>query len=154
MDKTYYRGKRVFPILEHYLKYDIDLLLKCNVSPHDKDQYWKANAPAVWKEIFRYWWNYNYVKTENVQEPCKQIIWLNSNIKMGNQLYLLKDLYEKNILTLNDLPISQENIIASFTEVQRRQQSKISYLNYHCLVHAIPVRYKVNLIHIYYQKLI
>ena len=67
---------------------------------------------------------------------------------MGNKLYLLKELYEKNMLTINDLLISQENIIASFTEVQRRYQSKLSFLNHHSLVHAIPVRYKVNLIHI------
>ena len=118
------------------------------MSPHDSDQCWKANAPAFWKEVFKYWCNYNYVKTENVLEPRKQMIWLNSNIKVGNKLYLLKELYEKNILTLNDLLISQENRIASFTEVQRRYQSKISFLNYHSLVHAIPVRYKVNLIHI------
>ena len=85
----------VYPILVHHLKYDIDLLLKCNVSSHDSDQCWKANAPAFWKEIFKYWCNYNYVKTENVQEPRKQIIWLNSNIKVGNKLYLLKELYEK-----------------------------------------------------------
>ena len=130
----------VYPTLVHYLKYDIDMLLKCNVSPHDSDQCWKANAPVFWKEIFKYWWNYNYVKTENVQEPRKQMIWLNSNIKVGNKLYLLKELYERNIFTLNDLLISQENRIASFTEVQRRYQTKISFLNYHSLVHAACTR--------------
>ena len=43
---------------------------------------------------------------------------------------------------------ARKNRIASFTEVEGRHQTKISFLNYHSLVHAIAIRYKVNLIHI------
>ena len=62
------------------------------------------------------WCNYNYLEPESVKEPGKEIIWLNSNIKVGNKLFLLKELYKKNIMSINDLLARQEKRIATFTE--------------------------------------
>ena len=139
------KENQIYIILENYLKYDIKLILKCNISAQDCDQCWKDNAPAFWKEILKHWCNYNYLEPERVKEPGKEIIWLNSNIKVGNKLFLLKELYKKNIMSINDLLSKQENRIATFTEFQVMHQARISFLNYYSLIHAIPNRYKENL---------
>ena len=99
------KENKIYSILENYLKYDIKLILKCTIS-------------AFWTEILRHWCNYNYLEPESVKEPGKEIIWLNSNIKFGNKLFLLKELYKKNIMSINDLLSTQENKIATFTEFQ------------------------------------
>lgn len=138
-------GNKLYPILDKYLKYDIELLLKCNIAPQDCDQCWKNKAPAFWKEIFKHWCNYNHIKIDSVKEPRKEIILLNSNIKVGNKLFFLKELYEKNIMQFNDLLVKQENRIATFTEFQEKYQTRLSYLNYYSLIHAIPYKYKENL---------
>ena len=141
------KENKIYSILENYLKYDIKLILKRNISAQDCNQCWKDNASAFWKEILKHWCSYKYLEPESVKEPGKEIIWLNSNIKVGNKLFLLKELYKKNIMSINDLLARQENRIATFTEFQGMHRAKIWFLNYYSLIHAIPNRYKENLTH-------
>ena len=48
-------------------------------------------------------------------------------------------------MSINDLLSRQENRIATFTEFQVMHRTRISFLNYYSLIHAIPNRYKENL---------
>ena len=138
------KNNKIYSILENYLKYDIKLILMCNISAPNCNQCWKDNVPAFWKEIVIHWCNYNYLEPESAKEPGKEIIWLNSNVKVGNKFFLLKELCKKN-MSINDLLTRQENIFATFTEFQAMHQARISFLNYYSLIHAISNRYKENL---------
>ena len=131
--------------MENYLIYDIKLILQCKISAQDCDQCWKDNAPAFWKVTFKHWCNYNYLEPESVKEPGKAIIWLKWNVKVGNKLFLLNELYKKNIMSITDLLSRPENRIATFTEFQGMHQAKISFLKYYSLIHTITNRYKENL---------
>ena len=44
-----------------------------------------------------------YVEPESVKKPCKEFIPLNWNTKDGNNLFILKELYSKNMMPINDL---------------------------------------------------
>ena len=93
-------GQDLFPILKMYLKYDIELILKCNISPQDCDQCWRPNAPIFWMEVLRQWCHYNYSDAQSVKYPQKEILWLNSNIKVGNQLYFIKKIvWQKHFIS-------------------------------------------------------
>ena len=41
---------KIYSILENYLKYDIELIFKCNISAQDCDQCWKDNAQCFWRK--------------------------------------------------------------------------------------------------------
>ena len=63
---------------------------------------------------------------------------------VGNQLYFIKELYDKSILYLHVI-LDYDSKILNFVEFQKKYHSKISFLNYYSLIHAIPVKYKENL---------
>ena len=45
------------------------------------------------------------------------MLWLNSNIKVGNQLYFIKELYGKSILYLHGI-LNYDSKILNFVEFQ------------------------------------
>ena len=66
------KENKIYSILDNYLKYDIKLISKCNISAQDCNQCWKDSSPAFWKEILKHWCNYNYLEPESARETVKK----------------------------------------------------------------------------------
>ena len=130
-----------FPVINHYMKTDLKLLLRCNISATDMHQCWTTSPPTFWKDVFYQWCCYNYTKIDDIKTLGKEILWYNSNIKIGHRLVYYKELCEKNVLYVSDL-FDANNKFMSYSELKEKYKTNINYLHYMGLIQAIPKRYK------------
>ena len=129
------------PTLEAYSKIEFATLVKCNLSPKDSDSYWYKDPAPLWRNVLRSWCEFNFVKSENIKNPLEEIIWFNSNIRISDKIVFYKELYSKGILKVRDL-LQNNTKFMTFAEFQTKFDTKLNYLQYHGLVHAIRNTWK------------
>ena len=59
-------------------------------------------------------------KTDDTKDTGSEILWHNFNIKVGHRLVFYKELYEKNIIYVNDL-LNKNNKFMCYNEFKRIQ---------------------------------
>ena len=73
---------------------------------------------TFWKGVFYQWCCYNYTNIDDIKTLGKEILWYNSNIKIGHRLLYYKELYEKNVLYVSDL-FNANNKFMSYIELKK-----------------------------------
>ena len=119
-----------FSVINHYMKTDVKLLLRCNISTTDMHQCWTKSPPRM------YFINGVATTTHRlgIVKPWeKQILWCNSNIKIGHRLVYHKELYEKYVLYVSDL-FNSNNKFMSYSESKEKYKTNINYLHYMGLI--------------------
>ena len=136
----------VCPVLKKYCKIDLHLLLLCNIKAEDIAHCFVKSPPQFWFDVMYAWCEYNYKCACDAPAPRNEIIWYNSNIKIDNRVLGIKELIGKNVIHISDL-LKEDDAFFSYTEFQDKYHSKITFVYYYGLIHAIPLTYKQRLFH-------
>ena len=81
------------------------------------------HPPQFWLDVFHHWCCFNFVKTDDTKDPGNEILWYNSNIKVGHRLVFYKELYEKNIIYVEDL-LNKNNKFMCYNELKEKYKTK------------------------------
>ena len=123
------------------------LVYKLSVLPNPSHQQYapmleqSPNTHTFWLDVFHHWCCFNFVKRDDTIDPCNEILWYNSNIKVGHRLVFYKELYEKNIIYVKDL-LNKNNKFMCYNELKEKYKTKTNYLLHMSLIQAIPTKYK------------
>lgn len=133
----------VCPMINKYCKTDIKFLLECNLSSKDMIHCFTQLPSQFWLDVISSWCEYNYRQPSEAESPQNQILWFNSNIKINDRVLWTKELYEKNVIYIKDLH-NQNGKFYSYIDFQNIYNTKITFLHYYGILHAIPSIYKQN----------
>ena len=134
----------ICPILDLYCKTDMKILLQCNIAANDLSFCFKKQLPKFWIDVLKCWCEYNYKEVDEIKNPATQIIWFNSNIKVGNTILFHKHLLSKGVLYLSDITKDNKEFY-SLNEFNRKFNCTINFLYYLSLIHSIPNHYKIGI---------
>ena len=141
--QTMARNDKIKNLAKQFLNMDkiFEIMWNCNLSINDAR---KINLnTGFWPNVFLAWCEYNFKKVNNNAEPWNEIIWLNSCIKVGNNVIhptLGLPMYwrVKDILNSNDEVMSYQEFKAKY------QLCNWNWMNYETLISAIPKSWKKN----------
>ena len=106
---------------------------RCRISPEDVE---KLKIPNVfWKQVWKNWSEYNYYINFRIEN---QVIWYNSNIKIGGKCFLWADALQKGLEYVHQL-FEDCNYKS---EVRIKEEFNISSMRYNSLKSALPVEWK------------
>ena len=80
------------PVFNHYIKTDVKLLVRCNISTTDMHQCWTKSPATFWNDVFYQWCCYKYTNIDDIKTLGEEILWYNSNKKIGHRLVYDKEL--------------------------------------------------------------
>ena len=139
------RVHSIYPVVTKLAYYLIRPLVNnqffwaCNFSPQDMPNV--CEAEGFWLSVVQAWALYNY--HEPLTKGCikKQIIWLNSHIRIEDRPVYFENAYDKGIIFLED--ILKESRLMQYNEiVELYGMDAMSWLQYYSLVSAIPISWK------------
>ena len=107
---------------------------RCSIQPEEVDKMRFNNQ--FWKDVLKSWNKYNYYWNRRIDN---QIIWYNSDIKIGGKMVFWKDVYVKGLKYLYQL--FQEQQFKSEAEVWT--EFRLTKLRYNSLKCAIPQDWKL-----------
>ena len=134
----------ICPILDLYCKIDIKLLLHCNIAATDISFCFKRKLPNFWRDVLTCWCNYNYKEIEEIQNPSSQILWFNSNIKVGNTVLFHEHLLNSGVIYISDL-LDENREFYKLNEFNMKFNCSINFLYYLGLIHSIPNHYNTGI---------
>ena len=106
-----------------------DNIWRCTISPEDAGNFKTTNT--FWKDVLKAWSEYNYYHDKREE---KQIIWYNSEIKIGKKMIMWRDAYKKGLVYVHQLFEHQQ--FKSSNQVL--QEYVLSQMRYNGLKQAIP----------------
>ena len=106
---------------------------RCRIHPTDVASM-KFNS-LFWREALMCWCEYNYYRNTRTEN---QIIWYNSNIKVGGKLIWWRDLYESGLIFVHQLFSNRR--FKTIDEMQ--EEFSISVMRYNSLKRAVCKEYK------------
>ena len=95
----------------------------------------------LWGDILETWCEYNFHIPITKKSILSQVIWFNSNIKVGNYVIYFKDLHESGLTHLTDL-IKEDGSFYSYVELIQTYDVNLNYLHYYSIMSAIPKQWK------------
>jgi hypothetical protein len=98
----------------------------------------------LYNDIFRTWAQIHFHNPEYPHDITRQIIWLNSCIKIGNKVCKPKKYYQAGIKYLKDL-MNEECKIMKKKDLENKHGVKFTALEYESMISAIPNIWKRNL---------
>ena len=133
----------ISPIVDAYCKVPVNFLLKCNIAPTDISFCFIRKLPTFWSDVFRYWCQYNYKKPTEIKNVRDEIIWFNSNIKVGNILLFNSGMFEKGIITINDI-VRQDGSFYAIQDIMVRYNCNANFIYLFGIVSAIKSAYNIK----------
>ena len=119
-----------------------------NLCPVLRESIWRCNLkskevnkcflPSIWRNILQAWCELNYKEPENKTHVLDQVLWYNSNIKVGNKPFVWKGWVSKNIILVRD-------IVDGTGRFLRGEQLGVGWIELQSLIHAIPKTWKTYL---------
>ena len=117
--------------------------------PGIKENIWRVNlkpedvqkipiTSTFWKDVLTAWCEFNYWHNQDISN---QLLWLNSNIQVGNQPIIWKNCVEKGLWYIHQL-FRQGRMIS---QQEAKEEFNIDIMRYNSLVGAIPQEYKRHL---------
>ena len=109
--------------------------VKCNYDTNN----FPNNFPKFYKDIFTAWFNLKEMpKTK--EDILREVIWQNKFIKVENKSVFIKPFYEKGLLYINDI-VENNGEFITYEKLVRKYGKYISYYEYLCLKHSIPLKW-------------
>ena len=132
----------ICPIIDKYCKLPVHLLLRCNLAKHDVQFCFTKVIPSFWLHVFEYWCQYNYRKPENVTSYSNEIIWLNSNIKIGGKIAFNRAMVENNIIRIKDI-LNDNGLLYDIHELNNKYACNVNFVYYYGIINAIKKAYRI-----------
>ena len=114
------------------------LIWKCNIS--EKDVMTHFND-SIWKRVLCSWSKINFRIPHTKSQILGEILWLNSNLKVGNKLVFWKTWWDKDILLISDI----FNLDGSQKSLQEMGLDQSEWLKYQSLFSSIPQSWRLIL---------
>ena len=142
--------------IKYLLDDDYKMPWKSYVQAHFKDSikevinynYTENNYPKFkdqhYNEMFKMWAQIHYNKPSDNEEICRQSLWNNENLQVGNKCLEYKNWKIHNIKFIQDIVDNNGSILAK-KELERKYGLQCKHLQYESLVHSIPKEWKVKL---------
>ena len=100
-----------------------------------------CTSNTFWSDILYDWAGLHFFEPQNQEEICVQILWFNSNVKSdGRVLKPFNNDVMQTIWTIEDLMIN--NRFMNYDEMSCKTNNTIGWLQYQCIISAIPNRWK------------
>ena len=106
---------------------------RCRINPADVESL--RFKEQFWKDVLKCWCDYNYYQDFSIEN---QIIWYNSQIKIGKKIFFWKDVYQKGLIYLHQLFDCKK----FKSDEQVEQQYGLTKMRYNSLKTAIPSEWK------------
>ncbi len=119
---------------------DCNMIPHCTWSKRDIDKI----SNKFYKQVLHYWLELYDVKVNTAEDVYKQIIWNNSNIRIGNKTVFFKKWIDKGVLTISDVTTLNGNMLSQ-EEFCNKFNIYVNFLEYLSLISAIPKQWR-NLI--------
>ena len=124
--------------VEHNIQHINDLIWKCNLDTADIRRIFPN---TFFREALEGWSKINYRWLQNRAEVLSEIIWLNSEIKIGGIPVIWNKWIQADILVMQD--IVDEN--GNFKPWPNVEKPGLNWLDYISLQNAVPIMWKVFL---------
>ena len=136
--------RMVTKLAYHYINSGIKnaLFWECNFNIADCKQFNIQNP--FWKSVVDAWSEFNYRDPQTQNEIQNQVIWYNSNIKIGDKMVLYQAWFNQGIYYIKDLMI--QNRMYTFKELREIFGSCIQEMQYNSLISAIPIKWKKEIL--------
>ena len=108
---------------------------ECNIHKSDVKQLIKEQN-VFWKEVFESWCEIHYHDPQNRDNVLNQIIWLNSDIKQGNKMFINEKAMRLGPIRLEDICDDQGNIL-NFAQLNQKYPGTLGWLEYLSITSAI-----------------
>ena len=112
-----------------------DLIWEISLDPTDLK--YLCNIESFWLDVMRTWLKVRKVELKTERDIRKEVIWFNSQIKVGGRLVCYLDWFEKGISQINDIIDEQGNML-SHENLQWKTGLTIPLLVYYGIKSAIP----------------
>ena len=89
-----------------------------------------------WLRVLEAWFDTSFDDPIGSEQVKNQIIWFNSNIRIGNKPIFNRYLFLKSLLGIVDL-LGEDDKIINLTRYEEKFDTK-DYITYHSIIHAIP----------------
>ena len=118
-----------------------ELIWDCNLHENDIGVLFKDSAfvPKVLEQVLKYWCQLHFhgkVYTCDKTQIENQILWLNSNIKVGNQVIFYTDWYRKGVKYVKDI-LHDDTRCLTYAEFSNKFQINCNFLKYFGIVAAV-----------------
>ena len=102
---------------------------RCNLVAEDVDLICQSNN-LFWKDVLKAWCRYNYTYRQDVD----QVLWLNSNIRINDQPFIMCEPYKKGLMWCGQL-YEEGHVIG----IKKAQESfGMDLMQYNSVISAIP----------------
>ena len=119
-----------------------NLLWKCNISEQDAKNLQISNQ--FWKDVLISWSTYNFKEPKSKSEIKNQVIWFNSFLKIGGELYVLYNAIQAGILFIKDV-IHGNGDFLTLEEIHAKYGVCINQMQYNSIISCIPNKWKQTL---------
>ena len=119
-----------------------EIFWQCSLSAQDATRFVEGKTEnKFWIEIISMWFDVKS-KIEDTIPPHEQVIWLNSQIKIANQVILPNRLAAQGLMYVKDL-IGVDGKLYSVEEMSIKWETSIDWLWYKSLCNAIPKGWRI-----------
>lgn len=113
----------------------------CNINSKDINILTEGIQNQLVKEIITYWFEYTFHIPKTIHDIQNQIVWYNSHIKVGGEMIFNRQLYDKNILYVNNVSHPNGELM-KFDEFCAKYNLNFNYLTYLGILSAFPKNWK------------
>lgn len=112
----------------------------CNISLEDAEKLSISNH--FWRDVAISWAKFNWHSPKSTYQILEQVIWLNSHIKIKNQLVSAPQTWKNGCRLINDLIVDSPMRFLSYEQFSQRFGQELSWIQYSGLISAIPPEWK------------
>ena len=132
----------ISPFLDENIIIDLHLFFLCNLKASDLNKIWKSKPSSFWIDVLTAWCNANYRKAAEIEDPNNEIIWFNSNIKIGGSVLYTETMYKKGVIKVNDLKKDNNTLLTYDEFILKYPGTRVNFLQYLSIINAMPASYK------------
>ena len=137
-----FHNQKIRNLVGYFLRNPLgNTLWKCQLIEPDIKELFK---PGFWRDVLVAWNKLQFKMPENITQIKHEIIWYNSNIRIGGTPCLHNEMFKKGILQIKDL--IDGNRFFSWEELKEKYRLSNCYLHYYAIMEAIPKFWKNLLI--------
>ena len=95
------------------------------------------STPSIWRTIFLAWCEYNFFRPCTAQEVLNQVLWYNSNIKIGGEVAKNRQAIRQGVLMVKEIT-TRKGEFHTYDEICTLYPGAFTWLSYANLCAAVP----------------
>ena len=122
------------------------LVWQLNLTKKDAMLYTEQlQTKSFWAEVWVEWSSVSYKKSVDTDDVWSEIVWLNSHVKIKNAVVFNSRAVKKGVVRVSDVINENGDGFMSYREICSKYGNVMNWLEYSCLLEAIPRDWKEKL---------